>query len=155
MVAVGRCLLVSSGAQPNTRRKPTERLTRARASPILHHVVNYREDRLNRIFAVLSDPTRRAILARLASERGLSVSDLAEPFAIKLPAVMKHLDVLDDAGLIRRSKTGRTVRVTIADGCLKPAVDWLERRERFWSASLDRLVDFAEAKERQAKEQGR
>jgi len=118
-------------------------------------VVNYREDRLNRIFAVLSDPTRRAILARLASERGLSVSDLAEPFAIKLPAVMKHLDVLDDAGLIRRSKTGRTVRVTIADGCLKPAVDWLERRERFWSASLDRLVDFAEAKERQAKEQGR
>ena len=118
-------------------------------------MVNYQEDRLNRIFAVLSDPTRRAILARLARERGLSVTDLAEPFAIKLPAVMKHLDVLDEAGLISRSKTGRTVNVTIADGCLKPAVDWLHRRERFWSTSLDRLVDYAEAKERDAKERER
>jgi DNA-binding transcriptional ArsR family regulator len=114
-------------------------------------MVNDREGRLDRIFGVLADPTRRAILARLADERGLSVSELAEPFAIKLPAVMKHLDVLDDAGLVRRSKTGRTVTVTITDGSLKPAADWLHRRERFWAASLDRLVDYAEAKEREAK----
>jgi DNA-binding transcriptional ArsR family regulator len=111
-------------------------------------MVHHREERLNRIFAVLSDPTRRAILLRLADERGVSVSELAEPFDIKLPAVMKHLDVLDDAGLIRRSKTGRTVTVTIAAGSLKPAMDWLQRSEQFWAASLDRLARYAEAKER-------
>ena len=114
-------------------------------------MVNHNEERLDRIFGVLADPTRRAILARLADKRGLSVSEIAEPFAIKLPAVMKHLDILDDAGLIRRSKTGRTVTVEIAVGSLKPARDWLQRRERFWAASLDRLVDYAEAKEREAK----
>jgi DNA-binding transcriptional ArsR family regulator len=118
-------------------------------------MVHYREERLNRIFSVLSDPTRRAILMRLADQRALSVSELAEPFDIKLPAVMKHLDVLDAAGLIRRSKTGRTVTVKIASGSLRPARDWLERREQFWSASLDRLVDHAEAKERAAKEKSR
>ena len=118
-------------------------------------MVHYREERLNQIFSVLSDPTRRAILMRLADQRSLSVSELAEPFDIKLPAVMKHLDVLDDAGLIRRSKTGRTVTVKIAAGSLRPARDWLERREQFWAASLDRLVDYAEVKERAAKEKGR
>ena len=114
-------------------------------------MVNDREKRLDRLFGVLADPTRRAILAQLADNRGLSVSELAKPFAIKLPAVMKHLDILDDAGLIRRSKTGRTVTVAIADGSLKPAADWLQRRQRFWAASLDRLVQYAEAKEREAK----
>ncbi|HEY0195298.1 MAG TPA: metalloregulator ArsR/SmtB family transcription factor [Kofleriaceae bacterium] len=92
-------------------------------------MVNHRDERLDRIFGVLSDPTRRAILARLAGARGVSVSELAEPFAIKLPAVMKHLDVLDSAGLIHRSKTGRTVTVKIAAGRLKPAVDWLQRHQ--------------------------
>jgi DNA-binding transcriptional ArsR family regulator len=114
-------------------------------------VVNHREQRLNRIFGVLSDPTRRAILARLAGGRGVSISELAEPFAIKLPAVMKHLDVLDDAGLIRRSKAGRTVTVSIAAGSLKPAVDWLEHHQAMWAASLDRLVRYVEAKERAEK----
>ncbi|HEV3457497.1 MAG TPA: metalloregulator ArsR/SmtB family transcription factor, partial [Thermoanaerobaculia bacterium] len=74
-------------------------------------MVNYRAKHLDRIFSALGDPTRRAILARLEREDGLSVSALAEPFAIKLPAVMKHLDVLSEAGLINRSKTGRTVTV--------------------------------------------
>jgi DNA-binding transcriptional ArsR family regulator len=109
-------------------------------------MVNYREERLDRLFAALSDPTRRAVLARLARSRALSVTSLAEPFDIKLPAVMKHLDVLAEAGLIRRAKTGRTVQVEIARGALKPAVQWLERSERFWSASLDRLAAYAEAK---------
>ena len=77
-------------------------------------MVNYQE-RPNRTFAALVDPTRRAILARLEREdEGASVSELAKPFAIKLPAVMKHLDVLDDAGLITRSKAGRTVTVRLA-----------------------------------------
>jgi DNA-binding transcriptional ArsR family regulator len=109
-------------------------------------MVNYREDRLDRVFAALSDPTRRAVLSRLARVRSLSITELAEPFDIKLPAVMKHLDVLDDVGLIRRAKTGRTVQVAIAPAALKPAMLWLQRYERFWSQSLDRLAAYAEAK---------
>ena len=118
-------------------------------------MVNNSAQRLDRIFSALSDPTRRAILARLEREDGLSVSDLAEPFDIKLPAVMKHLDVLSDAGLIRRSKSGRTVTVEISPNPLKGAVDWLQRYERFWSSSLDRLVKYAEAKEAEAQEKGK
>jgi len=115
-------------------------------------MVNYREERLDRVFAALSDPTRRAVLTRLARARALSITSLAEPFDIKLPAVMKHLDVLAETGLIRRTKTGRTVHVEIAAGSLKPAVLWLQRYERFWSGSLDRLTAYAEAKERKAAE---
>src|SRR5262249_38723744 len=118
--------------------------------PILHHMVNY-HDRLGRTFAALVDPTRRAILARLEREGGASVSALAEPFAIKLPAVMKHLDVLDDAGLIRRSKAGRTVTVELRPEPMREAMDWLRRYERFWSRSLDRLTAYAESKETEAK----
>lgn len=109
--------------------------------------MNYKDQRLTRVFAALGDPTRRAILARLAREDGLSISALAEPFAIKLPAVMKHLDVLSDAGLISRSKTGRTVTVELSTDPIRRAMDWLRRYERFWSSSLDRLVTYAESKE--------
>jgi DNA-binding transcriptional ArsR family regulator len=110
-------------------------------------MVNYRGQPLDRIFAALADPTRRAILARLEREDGLSVSALAAPFAIKLPAVMKHLEVLSEAGLINRSKTGRTVTVEISTDPMRRAMDWLRRYERFWSGSLDRLVTYAESKE--------
>ncbi len=109
-------------------------------------MVNY-SDRLDRTFQALADPTRRAILARLEQAGDTSVSDLARPFAIKLPAVMKHLDVLDAAGLVHRSKAGRTVTVRISPEPMKAAMDWLERYERFWSASLDRLAAYAERKE--------
>jgi DNA-binding transcriptional ArsR family regulator len=115
-------------------------------------MVNYQQ-RLDRTFAALVDPTRRAILARLEREDGASVSDLAAPFAIKLPAVMKHLDVLDDAGLIRRSKLGRTV--TLSPQPMKEAINWLRRYERFWSDSLDRLTAYAEAKEAEARKRQR
>jgi len=118
-------------------------------------LVNYRDQQLNRVFAALGDPTRRAILARLAREDGLSVSALAEPFAIKLPAVMKHLDVLCDAGLIDRSKTGRTVTVVLSTDPIRRAMDWLRRYERFWSSSLDRLVTYAESKEAEARRKGK
>jgi DNA-binding transcriptional ArsR family regulator len=110
-------------------------------------LVNYRAHDLDVVFASLSDPTRRAILARLAREESLSVSDLAEPFSIKLPAVMKHLDVLDDAGLITRSKQGRTVRVRLSPAPLRGATEWLRRYERFWSPTLDRLAAHAERRE--------
>jgi DNA-binding transcriptional ArsR family regulator len=113
------------------------------------------ETRLSRTFAALVDPTRRAILARLERETGASVSELARPFEIKLPAVMKHLDVLDAAGLIARSKSGRTVTVRLAPRPMREAMNWLRRYERFWSASLDRLAAYAERKEREARKRGR
>jgi DNA-binding transcriptional ArsR family regulator len=114
-------------------------------------VVNYRNQDLDRVFATLADPTRRAILARLAAEGSLSISDLAEPFTIKLPAVMKHLDVLGDAGLIARSKHGRTVQVRLSPAPLRGATEWLRRYERFWSPTLDRLAAHAERKEAEAR----
>jgi len=113
-------------------------------------MVNYNE-RLDRIFAALVDPTRRAILARLEREDSASISALAQPFAIKLPAVMKHLDVLDDAGLITRSKLGRTVTVRLRPEPMREAMDWLRRYERFWSKRLDRLASYAESKEAEAR----
>jgi DNA-binding transcriptional ArsR family regulator len=110
-------------------------------------MVNHNASQLDRTFAALVDPTRRAILARLEREDAVSVSDLASPFAIKLPAVMKHLDVLDDAGLVVRTKTGRTVTVRLSPEPMREALAWLGRYERFWNASLDRLAAYAEAKE--------
>src|SRR5271156_5743495 len=110
---------------------------------------------LSRTFAALVDPTRRAILTRLEREDGASVSELAEPFAIKLPAVMKHLDVLDDAGLITRSKAGRTVTVRLRPQPMREAMDWLRRYERFWSGRLDKLAAYAESKEAEARKKGR
>jgi DNA-binding transcriptional ArsR family regulator len=105
---------------------------------------------LDRTFAALVDPTRRAILARLEQEESLSIGELARPFAIKLPAVMKHLDVLDTAGLITRSKKGRTVAVRLAPEPMEEALNWLRRYERFWSTSLDRLAAYAQAEEAKA-----
>ena len=106
---------------------------------------------LDRTFAALVDPTRRAILARLEREGSVSIGELSRPFAIKLPGVMKHLDVLGDAGLITRSKHGRTVAVRLAAGPMEEAMEWLRRYERFWSARLDRLVAHAEAAEAKAR----
>ena len=112
--------------------------------------MNYRPRDLDRVFSTLADPTRRAILARLAQADSLTISALAEPFSIKLPAVMKHLDVLSDAGLIRRSKHGRTVNVRLSPAPLRGATEWLRRYERFWSPALDRLAAHAERKEAEA-----
>jgi DNA-binding transcriptional ArsR family regulator len=117
-------------------------------------MVNYQE-RLDRTFAALVDPTRRAILATLERQDEASVSELAEPFDIKLPAVMKHLDVLDDAGLITRSKSGRTVTVRLRPQPMREAMEWLRRYERFWSGRLDKLAAYAENKEAEAKRKGR
>jgi DNA-binding transcriptional ArsR family regulator len=99
---------------------------------------------MDRTFQALADPTRRGVLARLMDEPGLSVSELAQPFSLKLPGMMKHLDVLSDAGLITRTKTGRTVSVNLAAEPMREAMAWLNRYERFWTASMDRLVAFVE-----------
>jgi DNA-binding transcriptional ArsR family regulator len=109
-------------------------------------MVNYQQ-RLSRTFTALVDPTRRAILAQLERKDSASVGELAKPFAIKLPAVMKHLDVLADAGLITRTKLGRTVTVKLRSQPMREAMAWLSRYERFWAGSLDRLAAYAERKE--------
>jgi DNA-binding transcriptional ArsR family regulator len=117
-------------------------------------MVNYNEG-LDRTFAALTDPTRRAILAHLERQGAATVSDLAKPFAIKLPAVMKHLDVLQAAGLITRSKEGRTVTVRLAPAPMREAMEWLRRYERFWSGSLDRLSAYTQEQEARTKENER
>jgi DNA-binding transcriptional ArsR family regulator len=106
-------------------------------------MVKFNETELDRTFAALSDPTRRALLARL-SERDLSISELARPLAMSLPAVMKHVDVLCSAGLVTRSKTGRTVACRLSAEPMQEAMQWLGRYQRFWSESLDRLAVLVE-----------
>jgi DNA-binding transcriptional ArsR family regulator len=111
---------------------------------ILNHMVYYPTDPLDRTFAALADPTRRALLAQLGNRDGVTVSELAKPFAISLPAVMKHLDVLSDAGLIARTKAGRAVTCRLTPGPMEDAMQWLSRYQRFWSEQLDRLAAFVE-----------
>ena len=108
-------------------------------------MVNY-QGRLDHTFMALADPTRRAILAQLERRDGGSISELAKPFTIRLPAVMKHLDVLANAGLITRSKSGRTVTVRLRAQPMREAMEWLRRYERFWLSSLDRLTSMPRAK---------
>jgi DNA-binding transcriptional ArsR family regulator len=114
-------------------------------------MVNYQSGGLDRIFGALGDPTRRAMLARLEQHDGLAITELAAPFSVKLPAVMKHLQVLGDAGLITRAKHGRTVTIRLAPEPLRAATDWLARYERFWSPTLDRLAAHTEARETKAR----
>jgi DNA-binding transcriptional ArsR family regulator len=102
---------------------------------------------LDRTFAALADPTRRALVMRLAAEPELSVSELAAPFEMSLPAVMKHLDVLSDAGLVGRNKIGRTVACRLDAEPMRDAFDWLYRYQKFWSERLDRLAAFLEEEE--------
>jgi DNA-binding transcriptional ArsR family regulator len=96
---------------------------------------------LNITFAALADPTRRAILARLASGEA-SVTELAEPFEMSLPAISKHLKVLERAGLIARGREAQWRPCRLAAGPLKDAANWLEHYRRFWDESFDRLDDF-------------
>jgi DNA-binding transcriptional ArsR family regulator len=96
----------------------------------------------------MGDVTRLAILTRLEAEGPTSISRLAEPFPIKLAAVMKHLDVLGDAGLVTRRKLGRVVTVSLRPAALREARNWIARYERFWAPRLDSLVTYAESRER-------
>lgn len=98
-------------------------------------------DHLDATFSALADPTRREILARLASGEA-TVLELAEPFDMSLPAVSKHLKVLERAGLISRGRQAQWRPCRLAPAPLKDAVDWLERYRRFWEQSLDHLDDY-------------
>ncbi|MBT8160648.1 MULTISPECIES: helix-turn-helix transcriptional regulator [Arthrobacter] len=95
-------------------------------------------DRLSLIFSALADPTRRAILARL-SEGEATVNELAEPFDISLPAISRHLKVLENAGLISRSRNAQWRSSKLEAGPLREATEWMEKYKRFWDASFIRL----------------
>jgi len=102
------------------------------------------EDRLNAVFAALADPTRRAIIARLA-EGPSSVGELAQPFDMSWPAVTKHLKVLERSGLIAREKDGRVHRCRFEPGPLEGARDWMEQTRAFWEERFDQLARYLES----------
>jgi DNA-binding transcriptional ArsR family regulator len=106
-------------------------------------------DPLSATFAALADPTRRAILARLV-EGEAPVTELAEPFAMSLPAVSKHLKVLERARLIERSRHAQWRPCRLAPEPLKEVADWVERYRRFWEERLDRLDDYLSELQRQS-----
>ena len=109
---------------------------------IVNQMVKY-SSTLNRTFAALADPTRRRILAHLA--RGdRRVTDLARPHAMSLPAVSKHLRVLEKAGLLRRRRYGRVHEMQLDAKPLKQAAQWVEEYRKFWEGSLDRLTAYLE-----------
>ncbi len=111
-------------------------------------------DRLSTTLAALADPTRRAILARLALGE-TSVTELAEPFEMSLPAVSKHLKVLERAGLIARGREAQWRPCRIEPAALKHVDDWLEEYRRLWDSRLDRLDDYLKKLQAKEKKRGR
>jgi DNA-binding transcriptional ArsR family regulator len=111
-------------------------------------------DRLSATFAALADPTRRAILARLATGE-TSVSELAEPFEMSLPAISKHLKVLERAGLVARGREAQWRPCRLEAGPLKDANAWLETYRRFWEESFDRLDLYLRKLQKEEKKRGR
>jgi DNA-binding transcriptional ArsR family regulator len=95
------------------------------------------------MFAALADPTRRAIMERLAAKGELAVGDIAEPFRISAPAISRHLQVLERAGLIERRIERQWRMVRVRRAALKPVESWITRQHRYWSDALDRLEAFA------------
>jgi DNA-binding transcriptional ArsR family regulator len=110
---------------------------------MFNQMVKYVPRTLNQTFAALADPTRRRILAQLA--RGdRRVTDLARPHAMSLPAISKHLRVLEKAGLLRRRRYGRVHQMRLDAKPLKQAARWVEEYRKFWEGSLDRLAEYLE-----------
>ena len=106
-------------------------------------MVKYKFSRLDSVFGALADPTRRQILETLA-EGESAVTHLAAPFSMSLPAVSKHLRVLESAGLLRRRRLGREHRIGLEAEPMKEALQWMERYRQFWQGSLDALADYLE-----------
>jgi DNA-binding transcriptional ArsR family regulator len=104
------------------------------------------ERELSRVFAALSDSTRRAIVRRLV-EGEATMSELAAPFAMSLPGVSKHVSVLESAGLVTRWKSGRVRRCRIKPGALTMASDWITEQTTFWTETLDSFAQFMESEE--------
>jgi DNA-binding transcriptional ArsR family regulator len=113
-------------------------------------MIEYRAKPLDRVFFALADPTRRAILARIATG-DLTVTAIAAPFGISLAAVSKHIRVLEDAGLLKRTRLGREHRLSFVPQPLKAAAAWVDQFERFWTDHLDVIKHEAERKARERK----
>ena len=111
---------------------------------IINLMVNDSAEQLDTVFSALADPTRRAILARLAHGEA-SGTDLAQPFPISVPAISKHLRVLEHADLIRHRKDGRTHRFRLAAGPMREAAAWLEHYRQFWEEQFDSLDQYLQA----------
>jgi DNA-binding transcriptional ArsR family regulator len=105
------------------------------------------EKHLDSLFAALADPTRRAIVARLATGP-LTVTELAEPFDMSLAAVSKHIHVLDRAGVLKRDRQGRNIECSLNPATLKPVADWIGDYERFWNERLDKLAELIKENQR-------
>jgi len=116
-------------------------------------MVKYPSATLNRTFAALADPTRRRILAHL-SRGDRCVTDLARPHAMSLPAISKHLRVLEKAGLLRRRRYGRVHEIQLQAKPLKQAAQWVEEYRKFWEGSLDRLAEFLEKTDKRSRKKG-
>jgi DNA-binding transcriptional ArsR family regulator len=114
-------------------------------------MVNYSQGALDATFTALADPTRRAILARLAQGES-SVSELAEPFDVSLPAILKHLHVLERAGLVEHEKEGRVRRCRLKARPLRAAMSWLDHYRNFWEVRLDALERHLLARERRTQD---
>src|SRR5436853_7842750 len=117
-------------------------------------MVKYPSATLDRTFAALADPTRRRILTHLA--RGEQrVTDLAKPYAMSLPAISKHLRVLEKAGLLRRRRYGRVHEMQLEARPLKDAAQWVEKYRKFWEGSLDRLAAYLDKTNSAAAKKGK
>ena len=114
-------------------------------------MVEYKEENLDQTYAALADPTRRAILTRLLQQEA-RVTELAEPFAMSLNAVSKHLQVLERTGLIRREVRGREHYLSADPEPLRHAAEWLNTYQQFWEKRLDRLETFLRQKKAAKKE---
>ena len=104
-------------------------------------MVNYSSNQLDPVFAALADPTRRAILARLRHGEA-TVTEVAGPFETSLPAISKHIKVLEQAGLVARRKSGRTHHLRLVVSPLKNAMQWLEQYQWFWESQFNSLEQF-------------
>ena len=105
-------------------------------------MVKYLDSNLDKVFSALSDPTRRDILRRLAQEGDLTVTTVAEPYEMSLPAVSKHLRVLERAGLLVQEKDGRIRRCQLVPEPLESAADWIDQYRHFWETQFDSLADY-------------
>jgi DNA-binding transcriptional ArsR family regulator len=139
----------AAGASTICGPKKSQRgLTPAADAVIFNQVVKHPAEPLSRVFFALSDPTRRAILARVAGGQ-VTVTAIAAPFAMSLAAVSKHIRVLELAGLLERSRQGREHRLRLLAAPLRDAADWVEGFREFWTEHLDSIKELAERKARE------
>jgi DNA-binding transcriptional ArsR family regulator len=145
-----RCIQIS----PSTKKSSKYRLRNLEAGAIVNQMVKHSAEQLDTVFAALSDPTRRRILETLAAGESL-VTRLAAPFNMSLPAVSKHLRVLENAGLLKRTRVGREHRIELEAEPMKEALQWMERYRRFWEGSLGALADYLENTSTSNKKKGK